>query len=154
MSCWQSIILLLYHREKALPCVRPVGPIYGPIACNVLKLMCKLYRAAPCLGWHGNHNIAVSHGWAQRGAATCKHKTVRRMHNCKVTPPGHVFASSKMASSWCKEKTLKVIKIWGNDAIQARGANAIKKCLERSLPSYWRLVSRDQLSNVVTRSRN
>ena len=41
MSCWQSTILLLYHREKvtfALPRVRPVGPIYGPIACNVLKL--------------------------------------------------------------------------------------------------------------------
>ena len=39
MSCWQSTILLLYHHEKvtfAFPCVRPVGPIYGPIACNVL----------------------------------------------------------------------------------------------------------------------
>ena len=37
MSCWQSTILLLYHREKvtfALPRVRPVGPI----ACNVLKI--------------------------------------------------------------------------------------------------------------------
>ena len=41
MSCWQSTIMLLlvlYHHEKALPCVRPVGPIYGPIACNVLIL--------------------------------------------------------------------------------------------------------------------
>ena len=39
------------------------------------------------------------------------------MRSCKITPPGHVFASP---SSWCKEETLKLIEIWGNDAIQAQ----------------------------------
>ena len=47
MSCWQSTILLLYHYEKvtfALPCVRPVRPIYGPITCNILKVLTYRFR--------------------------------------------------------------------------------------------------------------